>query len=153
MTLNASGISPDTYTPYANIASGHYQGDGSGDITVNLGFTPIWVKLIDLAASTGSSSWEWVLGMAATDALLGTGLVDPAIDANSVVQSNAALLTEAETGVYQPGTSEAGPGTLINTTVIMFSPDKTKTQLKFSGGTGAQLANQTSHNYVWLAIG
>jgi len=153
MTLNASGISPDNYQAFGNIATGHYQGDASGDITVNLGFTPTYVKLIDMAASTGSSVWEWMLGMAAGDTLLTTGTVDSAIDANSVIQSNAALVSATEPGVYAQGTQEPNDGTIINTSVSVYSPDKTKAQLKFSSGTGGQLANQSTHTYVWLAIG
>ena len=153
MTLNASGVSPDSYTAFGNIATGHYSGDGSGDITVALGFTPTYVKLIDMAASTGLASWEWVLGMASTDTVYEISTSVPVIDTNSVIQSNGALTSTSEVGIYAPGTSEANDGTLINTTVNVYAPDKTKVQLKFSGGSGAQYANQSSHTYVWIAMG
>ena len=152
MTLNASGVYHDTYTAFGNVATGHYQGDGSGDVTVNLGFSPVYAKLIDMASSTGSSEWEWMLGMAATDELLITGTVDPAIAADSVIQSNASLVLESSAGVYAPG-QEPNLGVLINTTVIKYSPDRSKSQLKFGSGNGTQLANVSGHNYVWMAIG
>ena len=149
MTLHAAGISPDSYTAFGNIATGHYTGDASGAITVALGFTPVWVKVIDMSATTSPTVWEWLLGMAATDTILETQAApQPVIDATSLIISNGALVSATEPGVYAQGTQSADDGTIINTTVSVYSPDKTKADLTFATGLNTSL-----HLYVWIAIG
>ncbi len=146
MTLNASGIGPDTYTAFGNIATGHFTGDGSGAITVNLGFTPVYAKLIDMAASTGASEYEWILGMAATDTLLTTGLVDPAIDANSAIVSNGKITSRTEVAFPAPGAQTPDDGVNGTASVSVYSPDPTVAKLTFN-------INVNAHTYVWVAIG
>ena len=146
MTLKASGISADSYTAFGNIATGHFTGDGSGSVEVKLGFTPVYVKLIDMAASTGSSEYEWILGMAATDSLLTTGLVDPAIDANSAIVSNGKISSRTEVAFPAPGAQTPDDGTNGTISVSVYSPDPTVARLTFG-------INVTSHVYVWVAIG
>ena len=145
--MTTQTIYPTTYDSPAQIATGTYTGNSSTAVYVQLGFCPKYVKLIDMAASTGSSVYEWVQGMAATNTLLTTGLAAPAIDANTVVVAAGKVTSTTEVGVYAPGTSSADGGTLTNTTVSVYGPDKSKTyQLQFG-------VSVNTHTYVWVAIG
>jgi hypothetical protein len=147
MTLNASGISPLLgMNGVASSAFGQYTGDGSGAITVALGFTPIWVKIFD---TTDNTTWEWCAGMAATDSIkiVGSGPVQT-VDGNSAVLSNHVITTYNTTGVYAPGTSGPGDGTLINTSVTVDAPSLTTPQL-ILGST----VNTSAKLYSWVALG
>jgi hypothetical protein len=148
MTL-ATPVPATTYNAFGNIATGTFTGDGTTTvIPVAIGFTPVYVKLIEVAATTGSQLYEWIQGMAATDTILTTGAVDPVIDSNSAVLTNGITVSTTETGVYAPGTQEPNDGSLINTTVGVYGIDKTKSyQLQFT------IPGSNSGTWVWLAIG
>ncbi len=145
MTL-ATPVPADTYTAFGNISTGHFTGDGATTaVPVNLGFSPLYVKLIDMSTL---ESFEWVMGMAATDTIKAVGSGPTlAIDTTSAIVSNGKLTSATEPGVYAPGTQEPNDGTLVNTTVSVYSPDKTVTPLTFN------LPASNSDAWVWIAIG
>ena len=145
MTTQTYG--PVTYDCPASIATGTYTGDGSTTVTQTISFTPKYVQLIDMATSTNAKSYTWIQGMASTLTLLSTGSADVAEDTNSVILTNGKLTTTTEVGVYAPGTSSADGGTLTNTSISVYGPDKTKAYvLQFN-------VSVSTHTYVWVAIG
>jgi hypothetical protein len=150
MTNAVSHISPINYNAMANIATGYYTGDASGAIPVDIGFTPTWVKVVDMSATTSPTSYEWILGMAATDSLIETQVApQPVIDTNTNISTNGVINTGiVSAGVYLPSGSGAGDGTLSNTSVSDYSITQSGNRLTF----GTNL-NTTSHSYVWVAVG
>jgi len=143
MTLNASGISPITYTAFGNIASGTFTGDGSGAVEVKLGFTPVWAKLIDV---TDATIYEWIQGMAATDSIITTGSADNAVDANSAIVSNGKITSRTEVAFPAPGAQTPDDGVNGTASVSVYSPDPTVAKLTFGINVNAKV-------YAWVAIG
>lgn len=147
MTLNANGPAPLMQAGgVASSAFGQYTGDGSGAVTIPLGFTPIYVKVFD---ETDSLIWEWNAGLAATHTFK-TALSGPAItlDTGSAIVSNHNIQSVTTSGVYAPGSAGPGDGTLINTTVEIDSPNLALPQLVLSTSL-----NTTSSLYSWVALG
>lgn len=148
MTLNANG--PIPLMEAASIASsayGQYTGDGSGAITIPLGFSPNWVKVID---ETDLVIWEWNAGMAATHSIK-TTIASPTVttlDTGSAIKSNHVISTRTVPGVYDPGQNGAGDGSLINTSKTVDAPDPAVAKLVLATGL-----NTTSSLYSWIAHG
>lgn len=148
MTLNALGISPLMVAGgVASSAFGQYTGDGSGAITVALGFTPIWVKVFDW---TDGTTYEWSAGAPATDSIKTTNATPPvvSVDTNSAVVSNHNIQSVSSAGVYPPGTQGPGDGTLINTTVEVDSPNLALPQLVLGS-----VCNVNAKAYTFVALG
>lgn len=147
MTLNVSGISAITNNMSAPLkeATGTYTGDGSGSILVNVGFTPTSAKVYDM---TDATTYEWVQGMAATDSIKVVTAGTMTVDTNSAVVTNGVVSTITTTGVYPPGTQEPNDGTLINTSLQVWSPNLANPQLTFGS-----VANVSGKLYVWIARG
>lgn len=147
MTLNVSGISAITNNMSAplKMATGTYTGDGSGSIAVNVGFTPTFVKIYDI---TDVTTYEWVQGMPATDSIKITTVPAYTVDTNTAVATNGVVSTITTSGVYPPGTQGPGDGTLINTSLQVWSPNLALPQLTFGS-----VANTNAKAYVWLAFG
>ena len=145
--MTTQTISPITYDCPASIATGTYTGDGSTAVYVNIGFTPKFVQLLDMATSTNAKRYVWVQGMASTLTLLDNGSTDVAEDTNTIIVTDGKVTSTTEVGVYAPGTQSADGGTLTNTTVSVYGHDSTVThKLTFGVST-------SSHTYVWVAIG
>jgi hypothetical protein len=131
----------------ASSAYGQYTGDGSGAITIPLGFSPNWVKVFD---ETDLVVWEWNAGMAATHSLK-TTIASPSVatlDTGSAIVSNHVISTKTVPGVYLPSGNGAGDGTIGNTSVTVDAPDQTLPKLIFATGL-----NTTSSLYSWVAQG
>jgi hypothetical protein len=145
--LNSSGVTP--LMEAASIASsayGQYTGDGSGAVTVYLGFSPNWVKVYD---ETDGLSWEWNAGLAATHSLkttFSTGVVT--VDTGSAIVSNHVISSRTVPGVYLPSGNGAGDGTLGNTSVTVDAPDQTLPKLILATGL-----NTSSSLYGFVAQG
>ena len=145
--MTTQTLSPVTYDSPAQFATGTFTGAGDTAVTINLGFTPKQVWLVDMATSTNAKAYLWIQGMASTLTLLWTGAADVAEDTNSMVLTDGKVTSTTEVGVYSPGTQSADGGTLINTTVSVYGHDSTLTyKLKFG-------SNTNTHTYVWSAIG
>lgn len=132
-----------------NFASGGYSGTGSGTVTLGgLGFVPRRVVVIDTSATDGEK-WEWVAGM-------GTYMFVSGGDADADYGLTESLITTdwgdesvSETGVYTPGTSEPGDGSLIDTTVeIELDVNPPTYEVVLASGL-----NTNGHVYVWTAEG
>lgn len=146
MTLNASGINAVTSNgPSLTLASGTYTGDGSGTIQVNLGFTPIKVKVYDM---TDATTYEWVQGMAATDSIKVVTGGTMTVDTNSAVVSNGEVTSTSSAGIYPPGSSGPGDGTIIDTTVNVYGTNLAIPQLVLGS-----VCNVSAKAYVWVAEG
>lgn len=133
MTLNASGISPPYVIPggVLNAAYFGYTGDGSGSITVNLGFVPSKVKINNL---TDQIAWEWNAGMPLVDSVKTVANGTVTTDTSGLISAGLTDFTYNTAGIYQPGSQGPGDGTLINTTLTIRAPDKTKSQLVLATG-------------------
>jgi hypothetical protein len=147
MTLNASGIGPSTYdVNNASLATGTYTGDGSGSIQVYVGFTPKYVKIMDV---TDVTSYEWCFGMPATNSIKVVTAGTTTIDTNSAVLTNGKLFTQSSTGQYQPP-GGAGAGVIINSgNILTFGTDPTVSYRCVFGA----VANVSGKAYVWYALG
>jgi hypothetical protein len=160
MAVATGNTAPGTVLPAqtpgaCQFAYGSYTGDGNtGGIPINIGFVPRVVVLINV---TDTKRWEWVEGLAATDSWYGVTGADPAIGTDTVVINSDVGTSYSEPGVYAPGTSETGDGTLINTTVEDYSPNLAETggwTLMFgTAGSAAAPANVSAKVYVWYAFG
>lgn len=148
MTLASAGIAANSDSSVAHLATGSYTGDSSGTpVEVKLGFLPKYVELIDMAASTGSKRYVWILGMASTISALDTGLAALAEDSNTAIDVPWMTVTGQTPGIYAPGTSGPGDGTLINANPTYLAPDHSKSySMKFN-------INVNTHTYVWAAFG
>lgn len=113
--VNAGGLT--------NRATGKFTGTGSGTATVPVGFTPRKIKVID---TSNGNSWEWQAGMGssmlATVASTGVQTLTA-----SLVTTDYADESITTTGVYAPGTSGPGEGTLIDTSVTVENDASPKT--------------------------
>jgi len=145
MSLNTVGITAlEQSASVVNFANGQYTGDGSGSIPVNLGFTPRYVQVIDMSAtSTAIQQVEYIEGMASTKTLTTTAAGVPAVDTTSLIVTNAVQYTETEVAY---GGNGVGDGTNGTTTVLEESPALTTQQLTFGSGI-----NTSGHLYVWAA--
>jgi hypothetical protein len=144
-----------------NYASGSYVGDwttggdgaGVNAMTVHIGFTPRYVRLVNM---TTGDQYEWMEGMAATKTLMTTASTGAnSIDANSVIVANAVIATVTEVATAAPGSGGAGYGTSGTTTVTYGRPDPTLPDLVFNSTAGASGApvNALNSLYVWMAQG
>lgn len=146
MTLNVSGINAVSQSAgVVDMACFFYTGDGSGSIACTVGFTPRWVKVVDM---TDATIYEWIAGMAATDSIKVVTAGTTTVDTNSAVVTNSKMNTITTTGVYAAGSQGPGDGTLINTTVIVDSPDLSLPQL-----TLGTVCNVSAKLYVVVAQG
>ncbi|HUD11673.1 MAG TPA: hypothetical protein VMS08_04650 [Candidatus Saccharimonadia bacterium] len=147
MSLNTAGISAITNNMSAplKMATGTYTGDGSGSILVNVGFTPTYVKIWDV---TDATIYEWVQGLPATDSIKVVTAGTTTVDTNTAVATNGVTSTIATSGVYPPATQGPGDGTLINTSLQVWSPNLALPQLTFGS-----VANVSAKLYVWMCLG
>ena len=157
-----NGITPISQSMgIVNYASGAYVGDwttggdgaGVNAMNVYIGFTPRYVKIINVA--TGDA-YEWYEGLPATNTLLttaSTGVVS--VDTHSVIVANATTFTATEMATAAPGSSGAGEGTTGTTTVTYGRPDPTLPDLVFNSTAAASGApvNANGVHYVWMAQG
>jgi hypothetical protein len=152
MTLVASGVFPVTQSgSVVNHASGTYTGDGTqGAIQVNIGFTPMYVKVIN---NTDTISYEWMTGMAATDTIKIAANGAATLNTSSCIVTNAVIATATEMAVGAPGSSSADEGTQGTTTVSLWSPNKAVTPLTFTAGSSGADMNVNAKVYTWIAIG
>lgn len=149
MTLNANGPVPLMEAGgIASAAYGKYTGDGSGAITIPLGFSPMYVKVWDETDGAGTT-WEWNAGMAATHSfkIVNTSPTNT-VDTGTAIKSNHVITTNSGVGVYDPGQNGAGDGSLINTSFTIDAPDQTLPKLILATGL-----NTTSSLYSWVAWG
>jgi len=144
-----------------NFASGSYTGgwvtgnDGAGALTVevHIGFTPRYVKLVNM---TTGDQYEWMEGMAATKTLMTTASTGAnSIDANSVIVTNSSSVTATEVATAAAGSSGAGLGTFGTTSVTYARPDPTVACLVFTSTAGQSGApvNAKDSLYCWQAMG
>jgi len=148
MTLNTNGPAPLMEAGgIASAAYGQYTGDGSGAITIPLGFSPMGVKVWNM---TDHLYWEWNAGMAATHSLMTTGSTGVITDdTSSAIVSNHVITSNTGAGVYDPGQNGAGEGSLINTTFSVDAPDQTKPKLVLASAS----LNINGKLYCWEAMG
>lgn len=128
-----------------NFANGGYTGDGSGSIAVALGFTPRWVKILDV---TGVIIYEWFADMPATDSIKTVTGGTTTIDTNSAVVSNGAQVTVSEVAPGTPGTQEPNDGTQGLVNVTYDAPNLANPQCVFGS-----VVNVNAHVYAWVAQG
>lgn len=146
MTLNTSGIGAyGQAASIVNFANGGYTGDGSGSIAVAVGFTPRWVKVIDM---TDATSYEWFADMPATDSLKTVTGGTTTVDTNSAVVTNGAQVTVTEVATGAPGSQEPNDGTQGTVTVTYDAPNKALPQLVFGS-----VLNVNNKVYAWVAQG
>lgn len=101
-----------------NLATGHYVGTASGTVTIaGLGFTPRKIKVINL--TTGTSVFDWIAGMG--ESVIETVTTAGPVAVPSAISVDYAEETVSGTGVYPPGTSGPGDGTLEDTSVVIES--------------------------------
>jgi hypothetical protein len=157
-----NGIGPVSQSMgIVNFASGSYVGDwttggdgaGVNAMTVYVGFTPRYVKLVNV--DTGDA-YEWFEGMPATKTLLttaSTGAVT--LDTHSVIVANAVISTVTEMATGTPGAQGPGYGVSGTTTVTYGRPDPTLPDLVFNSTAAASGApvNANGVHYVWMAQG
>jgi hypothetical protein len=144
--LNSSGVQAATYDVQGALATGGYTGDGSGTVQVFVGFTPKVFKLYNV---TDVTTYEWVMGMPATNSLKVVTAGTMTVDTNSVVLTNGRMFSTSSTGVYQPP-GGAGAGTIINSgTISVFGTDPTVGYRLQIGSAG----NVSGKSYVWAAWG
>lgn len=145
----------------SNFACGMYSGDGTqGAIVIPIGFTPRYVKLVDL---TDNTIYEYFEGMSTIngdtavpneDTLLTTGSDgDVSIDKNSYIQTNMVLVTATEMALNAPGSSSADEGVTGTTTVTYEAPNQAVPRLSFVAGNSGAGVNVSSSKYVWIAFG
>ena len=144
-----------------NFAAGSYIGDwttggdgaGVNAMNVYVGFTPRYVKLVNM--DTGDQ-YEWMEGMAATKTLLTTASTGAnSIDGNSVIVTNSSVQVSTEMATGAPGSSGPGEGTTGTVTVTYARPDPKLPNLVFNSTAGASGApvNANGSHYVWMAQG
>jgi hypothetical protein len=153
MTNVSSGVYPNSQAGgVTNFAVGYYTGDGTaGDIPVALGFTPRYVKLMDI---TLGLYYEWIEGLPATDTLLNTGSTGVVtVDTNSVILTNGMSITVTEMAVGVPGAQGAGEGTTGTVSIIEEYAAHTVQNLIFRAGTSGARANAAASLYYWMAFG
>lgn len=135
-----------------NFATGLYTGDGAaGAMTVNLGFSPKYVRVEDI---TDGMTYEWMEGLAATDTIAtawSTGI--KTVDTNSNIVSNMQILSATENALNAPGAQGPGEGVSGTTTVSYESPNKAIPNLVFNAGSSGARMNVSSSLYVWYALG
>lgn len=147
MTLNANGPIPLMEAGgIASTAYGQYTGDGSGAITIPLGFSPSFVKVYD-ETDGAPTTWEWNPGLAATHTIK-TVVSTVTLDTGSAITSNHVIASETVTPQYLPSGNGAGTGTLSSGSISTDAPDLTKAKLIFATGL-----NTTSSLYSWVAFG
>lgn len=145
MTLHASPPAP--LLQAASIASsayGKYTGDGSGNISIPLGFSPNYIKVFN---ETDNTTWEWNAGMSATISCKNVAGTQT-MDTGSAIVSNHVITTNTTVGVYDPGGNGAGDGTIINTSVTVDAPDATLPRMLLATGL-----NTSAKVYNWVALG
>ena len=156
-----NGIQPYSQAAsVSNFASGAYVGDwttggdgaGVNPMTVFVGFTPRYVKLVN--ATTGDS-YEYFEGMAAHATLKSVAAGAATIDTNSVIVTNGAIITVTEVAVNPEGTQEPGEGVQGTTQITYDNPALNTPQLTFNSTAGASGApvNANGSLYVWIAMG
>lgn len=160
MTLVASGVNALSQSGgVTNFASGYYTGDGTqGAIAVNIGFTPRYVKLMNL---TDLLFYEYFEGMDAAladtdvdDTLLTTGSTGAVTnDDNNAIQTNASVVTSTQVAFPAPGAQSPDDGVNGTTTVTTVATDKSKPRLQFNAGSSGAITNVNSKVYLWMAFG
>lgn len=146
MTLNASGIGAyGQAASVVNFANGGYTGDGSGSILVNVGFTPRWVKVVDV---TDATTYEWFADMPATDSLKTVTGGTMTIDTNSAIVTNGAQVTVTEVATGIPGAQAPGEGTQGTVSITYDNPNLANPQLTFGS-----VCNTSAKVYAWVAQG
>jgi hypothetical protein len=146
MSLNTDGVL--YYSEAGGVASaaaGGYTGDGSGSFTLFCGFSPKWVKIVDI---TGVLVYEWIQGMPATNSVKTVTGGTTTIDTNSAIVSGSSIITETTAGVYKPGSQGPGGGTLVNTTIVKESPNTSGARL-----TIGSVCNVSAHVYAYTILG
>lgn len=142
MTLAANGIPVLAQSGgVMNMASGVYTGDGSGAITVPIGFSPREVEVIDV---TDATKWEWFDSLPATNTLKTVTAGTQTIDTGSLIVSNNAQITVTEEAFGGNGPGEGVQGTV---SLTIEAPNKANPQLVFASGL-----NTTGKVYAWKAL-
>lgn len=130
----------------ANFANGAYTGDGSGAIVMPVGFTPRYVKVIDI---TDVTQWEFIEGMPANNTLktVGGAAGVPAItvDTTGLIVTNGTQVTVTE---VEFGGNGAGDGVNGTQSIIEVYDNLGVPQLTFATGL-----NTSAKVYVWEAFG
>jgi hypothetical protein len=157
-----NGVSPYSQAAsISNFASGTYVGDwttggdgaGVNPMTVFTGFTPRYVRLIN--ATTGDQ-YEWFEGLAATKTLKTVAAGTATFDTNSVIVTNAAIVSATEVALQgAPGSQGPGEGVQGTVTITYDNPALNTPQLTFNSTAGASGApvNANGTIYVWIAMG
>lgn len=146
MTLNATGIGAYSQAgSVCNFANGGYTGDGSGSIAVAVGFTPRWVKIVDV---TDVTIYEWFADMPATNSVKTVTGGTTTIDTNSAVVTNGAQVTVTEVAPGTPGTQEPNDGTQGTISVTYDAPNLANPQCVFGS-----VVNTNAKVYAWVAQG
>lgn len=127
-----------------NFANGYYTGDSSGAFGLTIGFTPRYVKVINM---TDAITWEYIEGMAATDSLKTAANGTLSVDTTTAILTNAASFTVTEVAY---GGNAAGDGTSGTVSIVEENPALTTVQLTL-GGTSA--CNINTKLFVWMAVG
>jgi len=146
MSNNSAGVPAISQSgSVVNFASGIYTGDGSGAINVAVGFTPRYVKVIDV---TDVTQWEWMECLPATNTLKTTSVPGISIDTNSLIVANVDLITVTEVAYPSPGSQTPTDGTQGTVSIEFDSPYLTTPNLTFASGL-----NTSSKVYTWIAFG
>jgi hypothetical protein len=159
MTNVTTGLYPTSQSAgVVNYATGSYTGDGTaGDMTVAIGFTPRYVKLMNITDILFYEYWEGAaqaVGDSAVDVWLMTGSTGVVTkDTTGAIVTNAVLKSPTEVAVNAPGSSSADDGTSGTVTVNYFTYDHTLPNLKFHAGSSGALSNVSGKVYVWQAFG
>jgi hypothetical protein len=143
MSNNSAGVPVLSQSgSIVNFATGFYTGDGSGSISVPLGFTPRRVKVFD---STDATTWEWNEGMAATISFKTVTGGTMTADTGSAIVTNASIVTVTEVAYGGQG---AGEGTQGTVQVTLESPALGTPVLTLATGL-----NVSAKLYSWTAMG
>jgi len=153
--LNSSGLVPfGQAASVYNFASGGYTGDGTGSITVFVGFTPRYVKIIDYTTAATPIVYEWWDSMPTVDTLKTTGGAAGAtlgsVDTTGLITTNGATVsvTDLLTGTDLNGQGAFGDGTQVNASITVEYANKLLPQLILATGL-----NTSAHTYSFMAIG
>ena len=160
MTLVASGVQTTSQAMgLANFACGSYTGDGTqGQVVVAIGFTPRYVRLINL---TDGLTYEYLEGMREAlgdtdldDTILSTWSTgDETVDDNAAIVTNSQLVTATEMALNAPGAQSADLGVTGTTSVSYFRNIQSLPRLAFNAGSSGAITNIDAKVYSWIAFG